>query len=100
MTDADPANDWVLTGSWNIQRLGTYSDIQNIILIQDESLARSTRPRSTRCGDPTGNTPDPNLSRFSAMKLDDTPKRVSIAGHPGQVYFGAVGRHDAGALGA
>ncbi len=86
--DTDYANDWVMTGSWNITDSGTYSDFQDIILIQDESLAEIYTAEIDEMWGSTGNTPDPNLSRFSALKFDDTPKRVSIAGHAGQVYFG------------
>jgi phosphatidylserine/phosphatidylglycerophosphate/cardiolipin synthase-like enzyme len=85
--DADPANDWVLTGSWNLSNNGTYSDTQNVILIQDESLATIYTAEFEEMWGSAISEPDPNLSRFGTIKLDDTPKRVWIAGHPAQVYF-------------
>jgi phosphatidylserine/phosphatidylglycerophosphate/cardiolipin synthase-like enzyme len=86
--DTDYANDWVLTGSWNINDGGTYSDFQDIILIQDETLAEIYTAEVNEMWGSTSSTPDPALSRFSALKQDDTPKRLVIGGHPAQVYFG------------
>jgi phosphatidylserine/phosphatidylglycerophosphate/cardiolipin synthase-like enzyme len=85
--DTNPSNDWVLTGSWNLSNAGTYSDTQNVILIQDESLATIYTAEFEEMWGSSTVTPDPNVSRFGAIKLDDTPKKVWIAGHPAQVYF-------------
>ena len=85
--DADPSNDWVLTGSWNLTSGQTYTDTQNVILIQDESLATIYTAEFEEMWGSSTVTPDPNLSRFGAIKQDDTPKKVWIQGHPAQVYF-------------
>ncbi|MBM3286251.1 MAG: T9SS type A sorting domain-containing protein [Candidatus Eisenbacteria bacterium] len=86
--DTDFSDDWVLTGSWNINSEGTYTDIQNIVLIQDESLAEVYTAEINEMWGSSGNSPDPDLSRFGALKLDDTPKRFNISGRPAAVYFG------------
>jgi hypothetical protein len=78
--DADYANDWVLTGSWNVNDGGTYTDIQDIILLQDESVAEVYTAEIDEMWGSTTDTPDPNLSRFSALKIDDTPKHFLVGG--------------------
>jgi hypothetical protein len=37
---ADPADPWVFTGSWNVTQEGTYTDAQNLLMIQDQALAQ------------------------------------------------------------
>ena len=86
--DDDPDNDYVLTGSWNVTSQGTNTDAQNVIVIQDESVAAIFTAEMDEMWGSTTGTPNPNLSRFGDNKLDDTPKIVSVGGVPGRIYFG------------
>lgn len=86
--DSDPANDYVLTGSWNVTYEGTYTDAQNLMVIQDESVAEIYTAEIDEMWGSTSNTPNGNTSRFGLNKLDDTPKKVVIDGRPARIYFG------------
>lgn len=86
--DDDPADDWVMTGSWNVTTGGTYSDAQNIVLIQDEALAEVYTMELNELWGSTGNIPDQNKSRFSHLKSDNTPKTLRVGGRDVRVYFG------------
>ncbi len=84
----DPSDDWVMTGSWNLTSQGTNTDMQNVIWLQDESLAEVFTAEIDEMWGSTTTTPDPNQSRFGSRKLDDTPKLFSIGGVPASLYFG------------
>ena len=86
--ETDPSDDWIMTGSWNMTNEGTYTDAQNIILIQDESLAEVYTAEVNEMWGSTTATPDPDLSRFGVLKLDDTPKKFMVGGYVARVYFG------------
>lgn len=84
---SSPANDWVLTGSWNPTEPGTYQDYQNVILVQDRALAGAyTLEINEMWGSSTG-TPDAQKSRFGVDKLDDTPHVFLINGTRVELYF-------------
>lgn len=86
--DEDPANDWVMTGSWNVTSSGTFTDAQNIVLIQDEALAEIYTMEVNELWGSTGNTPDQSKSRFSYLKSDNTPKTLRVGGRDVRIYFG------------
>jgi phosphatidylserine/phosphatidylglycerophosphate/cardiolipin synthase-like enzyme len=86
--DSDPMDDYVMTGSWNVSQSGTYTDAQNIVLIQDESIAEVYTAEINEMWGSTGDLPDANLSKFSGSKQDDTPKKFLVGGIPTEVYFG------------
>ncbi len=86
--DDDPQNDWVLTGSWNVTQGGTYTDAQNIVLVQDEALAQIYTMEIDELWGSTGNVPDQAKSRFSHLKRNDTPKTLRVGGRDVRVYFG------------
>ena len=84
---AEPAKPWVYTGSWNLSQEGTYTDAQNVIMMQDQALARVCMARVQRdVGLDTG-IPNPDQSRFGTHKTDNTPKLFNIGGREVGIYF-------------
>lgn len=86
--DTDPDNDYVLTGSWNITSQGTNTDAQNILVVQDESVAEIYTAEMNEMWGSETITPNPTISHIGDRKLDDTPKHLVIGGLPAVVYFG------------
>jgi phosphatidylserine/phosphatidylglycerophosphate/cardiolipin synthase-like enzyme len=80
-------DDWVVNGSWNVTDIGTYLDAQNVIFIQDQSLARIYTLEFEEMFGILGDITDPNLARFGSAKLDNTPHFTFINGTKVEVYF-------------
>ena len=81
------ADDWVISGSWNVTDIGTYLDAQNAVFIQDQSLARIYTLEFEEMFGSSGGTADPNLARFGPTKQDNTPHYTIINGTRVEVYF-------------
>jgi phosphatidylserine/phosphatidylglycerophosphate/cardiolipin synthase-like enzyme len=81
------ADDWVMSGSWNVTDIGTYLDAQNVISIQDQSLARIYTLEFEEMFGSSNYTADPSLARFGPAKLDNTPHFTIIKGTKVEVYF-------------
>jgi hypothetical protein len=84
---ADPAQPWVYGGSWNLSQEGTYSDAQNLIMIQDQALAHVCRLEFNEMWGSDTWLPNADLSRFGSLKTDNTPKLFNIGGHAVELYF-------------
>jgi phosphatidylserine/phosphatidylglycerophosphate/cardiolipin synthase-like enzyme len=80
-------DDWVLTGSWNATDPGTNNDAQNIIVIQDKSIAAAYTMEFEEMWGAATESPNAAGSRFGARKLDNTPHKFNINGTPIEVYF-------------
>lgn len=80
-------DDWVLTGSWNATDPGTTGDAQNIIVVQDKSLATAYTLEFEEMWGAATDGPNAAGSRFGARKLDNTPHRFVINGTPMELYF-------------
>ncbi len=78
---------WVLTGSMNhtVNNLGW--DYNNVICIQDQSLARTYTLEFEEMWGGDGATPSPLNSRFGADKLDNTPHCFNLQGTAVECYF-------------
>ena len=81
------ADDWVWTGSWNVTDPGTFSDMQNVIALQDQALARAYTLEFNEMWGSATNTPDAFSSRFGSRKRDNTPHRFVVGGAPVELYF-------------
>ena len=79
--------DWVVTGSWNATDPGTNDDAQNMIEIQDRSLAEAYTLEFNEMWGSSGDSPNQAASRFGFDKTDITPHRFTIAGFPMELYF-------------
>jgi phosphatidylserine/phosphatidylglycerophosphate/cardiolipin synthase-like enzyme len=80
-------DDWIITGSWNATEPGTYDDYQNIVEIQDKSLARAYTEEFNEMWGSSDDLPDPALSKFGKNKRDNTPHRFNIKGVRAELYF-------------
>lgn len=85
--DTSGINDWLWTGSWNATDPGNNNDVQNVIEIQDKSLANAYRIEFEEMWGSTGDLPNSANSKFGVDKIDNTPHHFNIAGVPVAVYF-------------
>jgi len=81
------ADDWVWTGSWNVTDPGTFSDMQNAIVIQDQALARAYTLEFNEMWGSATDLPNASLSRFGGRKRDNTPHHFVIGTTPVELYF-------------
>jgi len=79
--------DWVVMGSWNATDPGTNDDAQNMIEIQDRSLAEAYTIEFNEMWGSSGDSPNQSASRFGIRKTDNTPHRFVIGGMPMELYF-------------
>lgn len=90
--DADiAARASLVTGSWNVSDRQTYDDFQNIVHIEDQSLARAYRLEFNEQWGSSSIAPDPANSRFSAQKYDNTPRRFRIGTSEVRAFFSPNG---------
>ena len=83
----DPADAWFVTGSWNLSVQGTLTDMQNVILIQDQAMVAVATVEFNEMWGSDIWLPDPDESRFGDNKIDDTPKRFNVGGKEVELYF-------------
>ncbi|MFA3782795.1 phospholipase D-like domain-containing protein [Melioribacteraceae bacterium 4301-Me] len=85
--DSLDTNDWVWTGSWNATDSGNNNDAQNVIEIQDESLANAYRLEFEEMWGSSTDIPNSANSRFGIRKTNNTPHVFNIAGARIELYF-------------
>jgi phosphatidylserine/phosphatidylglycerophosphate/cardiolipin synthase-like enzyme len=78
---------WIITGSWNATNPGTFDDYQNIVEIQDKSLAGAFTAEFNEMWGSESDQPDNNKPRFGKYKTDNTPHRFNLKGAPVELYF-------------
>ena len=77
--DADHADlAKVLTGSTNFTTNNLVDDMNNLVIVQDQSLARGYRVEFEEMWGSDGPTPDPDNSRFGANKTYNTPTNYIV----------------------
>jgi phosphatidylserine/phosphatidylglycerophosphate/cardiolipin synthase-like enzyme len=78
---------WIWAGSANITNDQFFNDVQNVILIQDESLANAyTREFEEMWGSHNDNF-NTSLAKFGSQKGDNTPHIFNINGKKIECYF-------------
>ncbi len=80
-------DDWVQTGSWNVTNDGTVFDAQNVIFIQDQSLARIYELEFEEMFGSSTLLGNSSLAKFGPNKQDNTPHFTYVAGKKVEVYF-------------
>jgi phosphatidylserine/phosphatidylglycerophosphate/cardiolipin synthase-like enzyme len=86
--DTTSANDdWVWTGSTNLTNDQFFTDANNVIEIQDKTLAAIYTREFEEMWGSHGNQPLPAVSRFGPEKLDNVPHFTNINGTSVEVYF-------------
>lgn len=83
----DPLKPIVWTGSTNFSYNQINSDPNNVIIIQDQSLARCFRLEFNEMFGSDGPQPNPSISRFGPDKTDNTPHEFIIGGKRVECYF-------------
>jgi phosphatidylserine/phosphatidylglycerophosphate/cardiolipin synthase-like enzyme len=85
--DTTNKTTWVWTGSANITDQHFYKHKNNILLIQDKSLAAAyTREFEIMWGS-HGNTPNSDSAKFGMKKTDLVPHLFNIGGKPVELFF-------------
>lgn len=77
----------VMTGSTNFSNAQLFNDRNNLVFIQDRSLARVYQMEFEEMWGGSGNQPDTLLSKFGPDKSDNTPKFLNIGGRKIEVLF-------------
>lgn len=80
-------DDWVWTGSYNVTSLSQNENAENVILIQDEALAKVFTMEFEEMWGGSGDLPDPERARFGPRKTDNTPHKVKVNGRWIECYF-------------
>ncbi|MCF8347537.1 MAG: T9SS type A sorting domain-containing protein [Bacteroidales bacterium] len=86
--DSDNPNDpLVWTGSTNFTEGQINLDANNVIIIQDQSLARTYQIEFEEMWGSNGDEPNAALARFGSEKRNNTPHEFKIAGKRVECYF-------------
>ena len=88
--DAHAANankPWVWTGSLNISYDQVNTDAQNILFIQDQTLAKVYEIEFEEMWGSDSDLPNVVKSKFGASKTDNTPHKLFIGGNFVESYF-------------
>jgi phosphatidylserine/phosphatidylglycerophosphate/cardiolipin synthase-like enzyme len=83
----DPLRPLVWTGSTNFTYGQINTDPNNVILIQDQSLARTFRMEFNEMFGSEDEQPDPASAKFGPDKRDNTPHEFIIGGKRIECYF-------------
>jgi phosphatidylserine/phosphatidylglycerophosphate/cardiolipin synthase-like enzyme len=86
--DADyPETAFVLTGSTNMTTNNLNTDKNNVIVFEDQSIARGYRLEFNEMWGSDGMVPNSSESKFGPAKSINTPKKFIVGGSPVEVYF-------------
>lgn len=86
--DADEINNsWVMTGSTNYNEANLVKDYNNMICIQDQSLAKAFQLEFNEMWGSDNNIPNKNNEKFGSEKTDNTPHQFLINDIPIECYF-------------
>jgi hypothetical protein len=77
----------VITGSTNFTSNNLFDDPNNLLIVQDQALARAFTIEFEEMWGSTGPLPDPILSRFGELKTNNTPQKFIIGGKNVELYF-------------
>lgn len=80
-------NSIVIQGSMNMTNSDMFDDYNNIVITQDQSLARSYTLEFNEMWGGTGPVPNLSESKFGPDKDNDTPHNFIIGGRPVEMYF-------------
>lgn len=83
----DQNTSYVWTGSCNWTRTQINSDKNNVIIIQDQSLAQAYKLEFEEMWGSTGITPNSTVAKFGPFKTDNTPHYFNIGGRNVESYF-------------
>jgi phosphatidylserine/phosphatidylglycerophosphate/cardiolipin synthase-like enzyme len=84
---SNPLLPIVWTGSTNLSRNQINIDPNNVVVIQDQSLAKAYELEFNEMFGSGGPLPDPDKARFGPDKRDNTPHEFVIGGKRVECYF-------------
>jgi hypothetical protein len=86
--DADVADStWVLSGSTNWTSEQIFNDPNHIIMVQDQSVARTYELEFNEMWGSDGDEPDAANAKFGSDKSNNTPHQFIVNGNQFEVYF-------------
>ena len=86
--DADVADSaWVLSGSTNWTSSQIFDDPNHIIMVQDQSVARTYELEFNEMWGSDGNEPNDENAKFGSNKTNNTPHHFIVNGNDFEVYF-------------
>lgn len=86
--DADLSDyAWVMSGSMNWTNTNMVDDHNNVLFIQDQTLARTYELEFNEMWGGNAPLPDPAAARFGSNKTDNTPHNFVIGGKQVSCYF-------------
>jgi phosphatidylserine/phosphatidylglycerophosphate/cardiolipin synthase-like enzyme len=80
-------DDWVWTGSANVTFNQFFSDANNVIEIQDRTLASIFTREFEEMWGSAADLPDPAKAKFGPAKADNVPHIVNVNGTRVELYF-------------
>ena len=88
VTDVDSVNkSYVWTGSMNWTSNNINDDYNNVVLIQDQALAKAYVVEFDEMWGSNGSSPNATLSKAGNLKTDNTPHFFNIGGKSIECYF-------------
>lgn len=84
---SDPNKIWVWSGSTNLTNDQIKSDANNMVFIQDQSLALAYKIEFEEMWGSTGDQPNTGNAKFGADKTNNTPHEFIIGGKRVEQYF-------------
>lgn len=81
------SDDWLWTGSANITDEQFYSDVENVLFIQDQALCNTYTREFEEMWGSHNNINNPSFAKFGAAKSDNTPHLFYIGGRKVNCYF-------------
>jgi phosphatidylserine/phosphatidylglycerophosphate/cardiolipin synthase-like enzyme len=84
---SDPLKPIVWTGATNWQEGQINEDPNNVIIFQDQALAKAYRLEFEEMWGDTDLTPNQAFARFGPFKIDNTPHEFNIGGKRTECYF-------------
>ncbi|MBN1634622.1 MAG: T9SS type A sorting domain-containing protein [Ignavibacteria bacterium] len=81
------SDDWLWTGSANITNQQFYTDAQNVLFIQDESLCKIFTREFEEMWGSHSDYNNPSLAKFGTSKSDNTPHITYVGGKKFEIYF-------------
>ncbi|MBT3207318.1 MAG: T9SS type A sorting domain-containing protein [Bacteroidetes bacterium] len=80
-------SSWLITGSTNHTYANLGWDFNNMICIQDQSLAKAYKLEFNEMWGSETLAPDTTISKFGSLKSDNTPHKFIIDNIPVELYF-------------
>ena len=88
IVDVDSVNSsYVWTGSMNWTSNNINTDFNNVVLIQDQSLARAYKIEFEEMWGSNSMLPNPTNAKYGSLKTDNTPHLFNINGKLVECYF-------------